>query len=102
MMRKLMVLGAGAAGYVLGARAGRERYEQIVEQAQKLRSNPAVRQKVADAKDVASHAAKDAASAASDKVRGHEGVGGHAVPSTSSTEMPGTPTNGFGQGDQGV
>ena len=28
-MKKLMVLAAGAAGYVLGTKAGRERYEQI-------------------------------------------------------------------------
>ncbi len=28
-MKKLMLLGAAAVGYVLGTRAGRERYEQI-------------------------------------------------------------------------
>lgn len=59
MMKKLMVLGAGAVGYVLGAKAGRERYEQIAGQAQKLRNNPTVRQKVAEAKHVAKDAAKD-------------------------------------------
>ena len=47
MMKKLMLLGAGAVGYVLGARAGRERYDQIAEQAQKLRTNPKVQEKVA-------------------------------------------------------
>ena len=42
MMKKLMFLGAGAVGYVLGAKAGRERYDQIAEQARKLRNNPTV------------------------------------------------------------
>jgi hypothetical protein len=102
MMKKLMVLGAGAAGYVLGARAGRERYEQIARQTRKLRNNPTVQQKVSEAADVAKHVARDAASAASDKVRGHDGVGGHAVPSTSSSQATGGATNGFGRGDEGV
>ncbi|CAA9338248.1 MAG: hypothetical protein AVDCRST_MAG72-649 [uncultured Nocardioidaceae bacterium] len=66
-MRKLMLLGAGAIGYVLGAKAGRERYDQISQQAQKIRNNPNVQQKVDEAK----HAAKDAAGTASDKVRSH-------------------------------
>lgn len=34
----------GAIGYVLGARAGRERYEQIVRKTRELRGHPAVAQ----------------------------------------------------------
>lgn len=34
----------GALGYVLGARAGRERYDQIVQATKKLREHPAVAQ----------------------------------------------------------
>lgn len=34
----------GAIGYVLGARAGRERYDQIRKSARDLRSHPAVAQ----------------------------------------------------------
>jgi len=34
----------GAVGYVLGARAGRQRYEQIANAARRLRSHPAVAQ----------------------------------------------------------
>lgn len=41
-MGKLAAVAAGAAGYVLGARAGRSRYEEIVEQAKQLRNNPTV------------------------------------------------------------
>ncbi|MBW9215628.1 hypothetical protein KV102_12330 [Mumia sp. zg.B53] len=35
-MRKISLLLAAGAGYVLGARAGRERYDQIVAQAKKV------------------------------------------------------------------
>jgi hypothetical protein len=38
-----MIVG-GAVGYVLGARAGRQRYEQIVRASRQLRSHPAVAQ----------------------------------------------------------
>ncbi|MGZ5417763.1 MAG: hypothetical protein ACXWDI_11335 [Nocardioides sp.] len=48
-MRKLTMLTAGAAGYVLGARAGRERYEQIKRGAAKLKNNPTVQRKARDA-----------------------------------------------------
>ena len=41
-MKKLSVLVIGAAGYVLGSRAGRERYEQIKGQATKLWNKPVV------------------------------------------------------------
>nr|BFE59056.1 hypothetical protein GCM10020063_035820 [Dactylosporangium thailandense] len=38
---RLLTLAAGAAvGYVLGARAGREKYEQIVASTGRLRANP--------------------------------------------------------------
>lgn len=38
-----MIVG-GAVGYVLGARAGRQRYDQIVRASRQLRSHPAVAQ----------------------------------------------------------
>lgn len=52
-MSKIMLVAVGAAGYVLGTRAGRERYDQIAEQAQKFWSNPKVIQKRQEAKDAA-------------------------------------------------
>jgi hypothetical protein len=52
-MSKILLAAAGAAGYVLGARAGRERYVQIADQAQKLWSNPKVQQTRQQATDAA-------------------------------------------------
>ncbi|PPK92420.1 hypothetical protein CLV92_11421 [Kineococcus xinjiangensis] len=66
-MSKMTVLIAGAAGYVLGARAGRERYEQIRSAAVRFWGNPTVQQKVSVLEDKATDAAKAAASLAQEK-----------------------------------
>ena len=68
-MKKIPLLVAGAAGYVLGARAGRERYEQIRAGAKKVSRDPRVRSATDRATDVAKDKVTDAASAAADKVR---------------------------------
>ena len=44
MRGKVWFLGGLAAGFVLGARAGREKYEQIVEQARKVMDHPKVQE----------------------------------------------------------
>ena len=49
MNKMLLLVGAGI-GYVLGARAGRERYDQIADQANKLWSDPRVQTKVEEVK----------------------------------------------------
>lgn len=41
-MRKLFLLAAVAAGYVLGAKAGRQRYEQIKRLSRQVKENPKV------------------------------------------------------------
>ena len=52
-MSKLKMLVAGGIGYVLGARAGRERYEQIKAAATRVRTNPQVQEKTQQAVDLA-------------------------------------------------
>lgn len=52
-MSKLGVVVGAAAGYVLGARAGRGRYEQIQQQAQRLWTDPRVQKRKAQAQEVA-------------------------------------------------
>ncbi|WP_417564612.1 YtxH domain-containing protein [Microbacterium sp.] len=51
-----LVIGLGV-GYVLGTRAGRERYEQIKEQAEKLWNLPPVQDRVDQLKDLGKSAA---------------------------------------------
>ena len=97
-MKKLSVLVIGAAGYVLGARAGRERYEQIKRQANKAWNNPTVKSAVDDVQAQAKHAgsgvgskvgAKDADVAGEAKTKITEKVKGHDADSTSDNYRPG-------------
>jgi membrane protein len=53
VMRKLLLLAAAGIGYVLGARAGRERYDQIMGTVDKVRNDPRVQEKTQQAVDVA-------------------------------------------------
>jgi hypothetical protein len=82
-MSKLTMLAAFGAGYVLGARAGRTRYDQIMGTVEKVRNDPRVQEKTHQAVDVAKHqapmvadkvtsAASTAATAAASKVRGSD------------------------------
>ena len=75
MKGKITLLVGGAVGYVLGTRAGRQRYEQIKSQAQSLWTNPKVQEKATQAQDyarekapVVKEKAAGAAAAAKDKV----------------------------------
>ncbi|MCY0925737.1 YtxH domain-containing protein [Streptomyces sp. H27-H1] len=62
-----------AVGYVLGTRAGRERYEQLKKSARELAQNPAVRNTAESAGQSGREFAGKAFAAVSDKM-------GHAVP----------------------
>jgi hypothetical protein len=66
MKGKIALLVGGAAGYVLGARAGRERYEEITSQARSIWQSPAVQEKATQAQDFA----KQKAPILKDKVAG--------------------------------
>ena len=79
MKGKAALLVGMAAGYVLGTRDGRERYEQIKGQANRLWNDPKVQEKAGQAQDLvkekapivkekASDAAHKASSKASDKI----------------------------------
>ncbi|WP_147455867.1 hypothetical protein [Nocardioides mangrovicus] len=63
MSGKLALLVGGAVGYVLGTRAGRERFDQIAERAQGLWADPTVQQLVEQARGKAASAAGSHASA---------------------------------------
>ncbi|HEY5320766.1 MAG TPA: YtxH domain-containing protein [Galbitalea sp.] len=61
----LLVVGIGV-GYVLGARAGRERYEEIKQAAQKLWSDPRVQKQMSQAEGFVKDKAPDVAEFLSD------------------------------------
>lgn len=61
MMKKLSFVLGAAAGYVLGARAGRQRYEQIAQQARKVWQSEPVQQRVDQAGAAVGEAVKKSA-----------------------------------------
>ncbi|MBC7441637.1 MAG: hypothetical protein H7311_03810 [Ramlibacter sp.] len=63
MRGKLLFVTGGLVGYVLGARAGRKRYDQIVAAAQNLWSAPPVQRRVNEARDFALERVGDVPSA---------------------------------------
>jgi len=71
MGKGTFVIGLGV-GYVLGTRAGRERYEQLKERATGVWNNPRVRRQV----DTARHTATSAADSATQKISEHLPGGG--------------------------
>ncbi|WP_418956911.1 YtxH domain-containing protein [Streptomyces tritici] len=68
MRYKLTFVAGLALGYVLGSRAGRERYEEMKKSAQALAANPAVRNACESAATTGRQAAGKAYHAVSEKV----------------------------------
>lgn len=96
-MKKLTLLIGIAIGYVLGSRAGRERFEQIRSGARKVAGNPTVQSAASKAQEtvaaqapVVAEAVKEkaasAASAVADKV--HRGDGGSATIASNAQAVP--------------
>lgn len=83
MFKKPALLTAFGIGYLLGARAGRERYDAIVAKAQGLWHDPRVQQKAHQARVVAEEKADTARHAVQDKMPGH----------TTSATSPSTTTS---------
>lgn len=68
-MKKLTALLALGVGYVLGSRAGRARYEQIKQQADKAWHHPKVQEQVTKAEELAKSKAGTAGTAAFEKAK---------------------------------
>jgi hypothetical protein len=80
IIKRLPLLIAGGIGYVLGTRAGRERYEQIRGTFNKVKDDPRVQEKAQQATDLAKEKAPvvkdklaEAADAATSKVKSATG-----------------------------
>lgn len=69
MRGKILFLAGAAVGYVLGTRAGRERYEQISAAASKLWQNPQVQQRVDQVEDFVRDKAPDVAEFVGDNAK---------------------------------
>ncbi len=96
-MGKLSFIAGLAAGYVLGARAGRQRYEQIRRTSGKVWHSQPVQKQVENAKEVAKTKAApvvadmvaDAARATGEKLRQGRTVASEAITSSGSTGSSG-------------
>jgi hypothetical protein len=68
VFKKLTLAAAAGAGYVLGAKAGKERYAQIESKFREIAGMPAVQSATATVVDTASSVADSAKSTVNDKV----------------------------------
>jgi hypothetical protein len=94
MVGKLsFIIGLGA-GYVLGARSGRERYEQIAEKAQQLWRDPRVQEKAGQAQQVMQDKAGQAGQVVKEKVRSATSSNGDDAGGGRSDSHPKTATPG--------
>jgi hypothetical protein len=85
-MSKISFLAGLAAGYVLGSRAGHDRYEQIKQAARSFAENPTVQQAAGAVQAQATGLASTAGSKISERVPGlrHNGHGSHETDSQGS------------------
>jgi hypothetical protein len=91
-----------AAGYVLGARAGRERYDQLVKAAKAITEHPAVQQAAGTVQAQATGLATAAGTKISDEVRGRVPQLAKTARDKVSEHVPGRHgDNGNGHGDIG-
>ncbi len=78
-MKKLTLLIAAGAGYVLGTRAGRERYDQIKKAVLRVKDDPRVQEKAHQAADVAKEKVKETAPVVKDTVVSAAGTAARKV-----------------------
>ncbi len=103
--RLLFVVGLGA-GYVLGARAGRQRYEQIRAAARHVWDSPTVQKQVHTVQDFAADRIGDLGTVVTEGVKravtGSSGTGSRSGAATSSTQPTTSASlNGSGRGASG-
>ena len=79
MRGKLLFITGGLAGYVLGARAGRQRYEQIRAAANNLWNTEPVQRRVSEVRDFALDAVGDAPVAVFGVINGLNRLGAQVV-----------------------
>lgn len=105
-MGKAMFLTGAAVGYVLGARAGRERYEQICRVTSSVRGNPKIQQATETVSQRGSEVVHKVTDTAAEKAQSMAGVAAEkaqtvagAVAEKAPNWMPGS--RGSGESDSG-
>jgi hypothetical protein len=98
-IRTVLATAAGMGiGYVLGARAGRGKFEELKAQAQRIVTDPDVRQKVADLPTTVRETLPKAQAAVSDAIKGASDKAqsgkGRDSSSTDTTSTPGYSATG--------
>lgn len=88
-MKRLTILIAAGVGYVLGTKAGRERYDQIRNAALKVRNDPRVQDTALQAADLA----REKAPVVKDAVTGAAGAAATKVRAVTSSSDPGERLN---------
>lgn len=100
MIRKLTFLVGVGAGYVLGAKAGEERYRQIMTKAREFAGMPAVQEATSTFSAAASTVVEKATDKAKETVEGLVDLNGSATPppapatvtvKTPASTVPGVP-----------
>ncbi len=81
ILKRLPLLVAGGIGYVLGAKAGRERYDQLRESFDKIANDPRVQEKAHHAADLA----KEKAPIIKEKAAGAAGAAANKAKSAASS-----------------
>jgi hypothetical protein len=86
MRGKVLLLVGLAVGYVLGTRAGRERYDQMKAQAQKLWQDPRVQKQVKQAEQFAKDKAPDVVDFVTDNAKKVASKATSSTPKTSTAK----------------
>jgi hypothetical protein len=94
MIGKMTFLAGAAAGYVLGAKAGREQYEKIMAAAKQVNENPKIQHAVETVSSKGTGIISEAKEKIGDKVPGARSAGSEDAPahstngSSASTSSP--------------
>lgn len=102
MKNKLLLLVGTGIGYVLGARAGREKYDALVDQAQSLWGDPRVQDAVTTAKSSTGSAFSQAQDQVKDKVAEAKDSNSATEGNSSFSQTTNTGTTGTTGGTTGT
>jgi hypothetical protein len=92
MLKKLIFAAGAGIGYILGTRAGRERYNQMQAKAREVLDNPTVQDATGLVKTEATRLYDEGRQVVRDKVRSLRLRNGHDLESTAVGSRPAQPT----------